>query len=130
LYWQIMMISIQLLSKESKMNLWSTHHPIRLITILLVSMLMLSSIGFSQTSGDKISIKVKEVKLENVLRILSDKSGMIFISDPDIRTNKITLDLTDIAPLEALSIMTAKPFVFLGAPVHRIGGLVPAPSHV
>jgi type IV pilus assembly protein PilQ len=88
------------------MNLWSTHHPIRLITILLVSMLMLSSIGFSQTSGDKISIKVKEVKLENVLRILSDKSGMIFISDPDIRTNKITLDLTDIAPLEALSIMT------------------------
>ena len=60
----------------------------------------------SQSRGDKISIMVKEVKLENVLRILSEKSGMIFISDPEIRTNKITLDLQDIAPLEALSIMT------------------------
>jgi type IV pilus assembly protein PilQ len=60
----------------------------------------------AQASGDKISISVKEVKLENVLRILSEKSGMIFISDPEIRTKKITLDLKNIAPLEALSIMT------------------------
>ena len=78
----------------------------RIFIITLLSLLYLSSALFAQTSGDKISIKVKEVKLENVLRILSDKSGMIFISDPDIRTNKITLDLNDIAPLEALSIMT------------------------
>jgi type IV pilus assembly protein PilQ len=77
---------------------------VRLFILLLVVSMPLSA--SAQTSGDKISISVKEVKLENVLRILSEKSGMIFISDPEIRTNKITLDLKDVAPLEALSIMT------------------------
>ena len=76
----------------------------RTMLILLIALTPLFALA--QTSGDKISISVKEVKLENVLRILSEKSGMIFISDPEIRTNKITLDLKDIAPLEALSIMT------------------------
>ncbi len=73
---------------------------------VLVSLIVLPLLGNAQTTGEKISITVKEVKLENVLRILSQKSGMIFISDPEIRTNKITLDLKDVAPLEALSIMT------------------------
>ncbi|MBC8377309.1 MAG: hypothetical protein H8E26_14805 [FCB group bacterium] len=77
---------------------------IRSILILVIVLTPLFALG--QASGDKISISVKEVKLENVLRILSEKSGMIFISDPEIRTNKITLDLKEIAPLEALSIMT------------------------
>lgn len=74
--------------------------------VLLFSILLIPLLGLSQDRGEKISITVKEVKLENVLRILSEKSGMIFISDPEIRTNKITLDLKDVAPLEALSIMT------------------------
>ncbi|MBT3253149.1 MAG: hypothetical protein HN995_00565 [Candidatus Marinimicrobia bacterium] len=79
----------------------------RLIRFILILVIMLTPLfALAQASGDKISISVKEVKLENVLRILSEKSGMIFISDPEIRTNKITLDLKDIAPLEALSIMT------------------------
>ena len=79
------------------------HQTIHLVLILIV---LAPLLAFPQTSGEKISISVKEVKLENVLRILSEKSGMIFISDPEIRTNKITLDLKEIAPLEALSIMT------------------------
>jgi len=74
--------------------------------IIFVLLILVPQLGLAQKRGDKIAIKVKEVKLENVLRILSEKSGMIFISDPEIRTNKITLDLQDIAPLEALSIMT------------------------
>jgi len=73
--------------------------------IILIGLILFPLTGLSQTR-DKVSITVKEVKLENVLRILSEKSGMIFISDPAIRTNKITLDLKDVAPLEALSIMT------------------------
>jgi len=76
------------------------------IQLLLIGLIFLPQPGLAQKRGDKIAIKVKEVKLENVLSILSEKSGMIFISDPEIRTNKITLDLKDIAPLEALSIMT------------------------
>ncbi|MCF6237932.1 MAG: hypothetical protein L3J79_03815 [Candidatus Marinimicrobia bacterium] len=73
---------------------------------ILIILMILPLLGISQNRGEKISITVKEVKLENVLQILSEKSGMIFISDPEIRTNKITLNLKDIAPLEALSIMT------------------------
>ena len=80
------------------------HETIRFACTLLLMLTPL--LALTQTSGEKISISVKEVKLENVLRILSEKSGMIFISDPEIRTNKITLDLKEIAPLEALSIMT------------------------
>ena len=79
----------------------------RLVRTFLMLLIVLTPLfALAQASGDKISISVKEVKLENVLRILSEKSGMIFISDPEIRTNKITLDLKDVAPLEALSIMT------------------------
>ena len=80
------------------------HEIIRFACTLLLVLTPL--LALTQTSGEKISISVKEVKLENVLRILSEKSGMIFISDPEIRTKKITLDLKEIAPLEALSIMT------------------------
>lgn len=99
------MIYFPLLLRESNMNPGNTiHQTLRSIIILLLVLTPL--FGQNQTSGEKISISVKEVKLENVLRILSEKSGMIFISDPEIRTNKITLDLKEIAPLEALSIMT------------------------
>lgn len=80
--------------------------PIIFSSILLLILVFGPVTALSQTSGEQISISVKEVKLENVLRILSEKSGMIFISDPEIRTNKITLDLKEVAPLEALSIMT------------------------
>ena len=82
-----------------------TYHQI-FRSVLILLLVLTPLFALAQTSGEKISISVKEVKLENVLRILSEKSGMIFISDPEIRTKKITLDLKEIAPLEALSIMT------------------------
>jgi len=83
-------------------------HPIQIImrSLMILVLVSIPLSAWTQASGEQISISVKEVKLENVLRILSEKSGMIFISDPEIRTNKITLDLKDVAPLEALSIMT------------------------
>lgn len=84
----------------------STPFNLLIRSILIIVVVLTPLIALPQTSGEQISISVKEVKLENVLRILSEKSGMIFISDPEIRTNKITLDLKDVAPLEALSIMT------------------------
>ena len=99
------MISFPLLSRESDMRSSNNFNQLVRTTIILLIALM-PLFALAQASGDKISISVKEVKLENVLRILSEKSGMIFISDPEIRTKKITLDLKEIAPLEALSIMT------------------------
>lgn len=79
---------------------------LRVILLAVLLGQLLPVLLFSQTTREKISITVKEVKLENVLRILSEKSGMSFISDPAIRTKQITLDLKEVAPLEALSIMT------------------------
>jgi len=76
-----------------------------MVRVIVIGTILFPLLSLSQTR-DLVSITVKEVKLENVLRILSEKSGMIFISDPEIRTKKITLDLKDTAPLEALSIMT------------------------
>ena len=99
------MIYFPLLSRESDMS--SSNNFNQLVRSILILVVVLTPLfAHAQASGDKISISVKEVKLENVLRILSEKSGMIFISDPEIRTKKITLDLKNIAPLEALSIMT------------------------
>jgi len=99
------MIFFPLLSRESDMR--SNNNFNQFVRSFLILILVLTPLlALPQTSGEQISISVKEVKLENVLRILSEKSGMIFISDPEIRTNKITLDLKNIAPLEALSIMT------------------------
>jgi len=99
------MIYFPLLSRESDMRSSNSYN--QLVHTLIILLIVLTPLfALAQASGDRISISVKEVKLENVLRILSEKSGMIFISDPEIRTKKITLDLKDIAPLEALSIMT------------------------
>ena len=58
------------------------------------------------TPTDSISITVKDVRLENVLWILSQKSGLEFISDPVVKDKQISLDLKGILPLEALSILT------------------------
>ncbi len=99
------MTSFPLLLRESNMRTSNIFHQISR-SIFILGLVLIPLLALPQTSGEKISISVKEVKLENVLRILSEKSGMIFISDPEIRTNKITLDLKEIAPLEALSIMT------------------------
>ncbi|MCF7808071.1 MAG: hypothetical protein K9M49_06625 [Candidatus Marinimicrobia bacterium] len=86
------------------MNVFKTYRNSIQRTLALL-MLVVPLFLFAQ-SREKISITVNEVRLENVLRILSEKSGMKFISDPGIRTDRITLDLKDVAPLEALSIMT------------------------
>jgi type IV pilus assembly protein PilQ len=87
-------------------NMKYINRPFSLISRMLILVTLLIPLVIQGQSREKISITVNEVRLENVLRILSEKSGMKFISDPAIRTNRITLDLKDVAPLEALSIMT------------------------
>jgi len=53
-----------------------------------------------------ISISINKVQLEKVLEILSAKSGISFISDPSVKKRLISLDLEEVEPLEALSILT------------------------
>jgi type IV pilus assembly protein PilQ len=78
-----------------------------MITLLWITALLLTGSAEGQElQSDFISITVKDVKLEKVLRILSEKSGMEFISDPSVRSMQVSLDLKNVKPLEALSILT------------------------
>lgn len=76
------------------------------IFLLAAGMIPTYFINGQGAEADSISVSVTDVKLEKVLRILSDKSGMEFISDPALKDKLITLDLQNIHPLEALSILT------------------------
>lgn len=75
--------------------------------VLLLTMFLLPGVSSGQGAPrDSISVSVKDVKLEKVLRILSEKSGMRFIADPAVKDRLISLDLVNVQPLEALSILT------------------------
>ncbi len=58
-----------------------------------------------RTRLDAISINVKDVPLNQVLHIISKKSGLTFIPDPAISEMLITLDLVDVDPLGILRII-------------------------
>jgi len=77
-----------------------------LYLILLSGLLYINALQGQDAAADLISISVKKVKLGKVLRILSEKSGMDFISDPAVREKLISLELKSVSPIEALSILT------------------------
>lgn len=78
-----------------------------LVLSLLIAVLLPAHRALGQVSQlDSLSISVNDVKLDRVLRILSEKSGMEFISDPALRDKTVSLDLQNVHPLEALSILT------------------------
>ena len=76
------------------------------IIVLVAGCLFFQPIYAQSSPTDSLSVTVMDVKLEKVLKIFSDKSGMEFISDPALKDMLITLDLQDVHPLEALSILT------------------------
>lgn len=61
--------------------------------------------GEKEMNLEAISINVKDVPLNQVLTIISKKSGLTFIPDPDISGKLITLDLVDVDPLGILRII-------------------------
>lgn len=80
----------------------------KVIQILVLTLFLIPGnlVHGQESPVDSISISLKNVKLENVLRILSEKSGLEFISDPSVKDKDISLELKSIPPLEALSILT------------------------
>lgn len=62
-------------------------------------------VGENEMHLEAISINVKDVPLNQVLTIISKKSGLTFIPDPDISNRMITLDLVDVDPLGILRII-------------------------
>ncbi len=78
----------------------------RTIQIVIITLLALTTLGISQDQDEIISVSVKDAKLSHVLKILSEKSGLKFISDPAISSKLITLDIKEVRALEALDILT------------------------
>lgn len=79
----------------------------RIVTLLCI----LNLFSYYPAQGQEeltnlLTISIRDLELEKVLRILSEKSGIVFISDPAVNTRRISLDLKDVEPLEALSILT------------------------
>lgn len=85
---------------------YSVQKSIVISLIIILGLLPPHFIAGQDDQSDLISVSVKDVKLEKVLRILSEKSGMKFISDPAVRERRITLDLKAVTAMEALSILT------------------------
>ena len=81
---------------------------IRLIKLhLWISCLLVPAAITSQMVQTKIPItlSVRNVSLDKVLKIISEKSGLSFIPDPAVSNMKITTELSDINPHEALKII-------------------------
>lgn len=58
-----------------------------------------------QPEETPITLSVREVSLEKVLKIISDKSGLSFIPDPMISGRPISIELSNVVPQEALRII-------------------------
>lgn len=90
--------------------MWSTtiRNSVYKYTVMLICMtLMGTAFGAPQTidTTNPMTLKVKDVKLNQVLRIISEKSGLKFIADPAISDKLISLDLNEVEPLAALRII-------------------------
>ncbi len=51
----------------------------------------------------KISLTLKDATLNNVMRVLGEKTGLKFIVDPAIQERKITVNLSHMLPADAIS---------------------------
>ena len=58
---------------------------------------------FAQNST--ISINLKDASINNVLKILGSKTGLEFVVDPAIQDRRITVNLNDVFPDEAISVI-------------------------
>lgn len=81
---------------------------IRLIKIhLWISCLLVPAVTTAQSVQHNIPItlSVRNVSLDKVLKIISEKSGLSFIPDPAVSDMRITTELSNINPHEALKII-------------------------
>lgn len=76
-----------------------------LITLLIsyIPILLLAQEDITSTRNSTISINLKDVSINNMLNVLSEKTGMKFVVDPAIKNRKITVKLNNILSNKAVS---------------------------
>ncbi len=80
----------------------------RTYLIFSLSFFLIVSITLGQTklpSESKISMNVKDASIYNVLKILESKTGLKFVVDPAIQDRRMTVNLQDVYPDEAISVI-------------------------
>lgn len=82
--------------------------PMRRIIKLLILFVILSNAAFaaSQSESDLISLDFKGMDIRDVLKILSQKSGLNIVADSEV-SGTVTLYLKDVSIMDAMSIIAS-----------------------
>jgi len=77
-------------------------------TRLIIILVLLCQIAYPQQPAGVlkeglITINLKDASFSNVLKILSEKTGLKFVADPEIQERKISLNLNDVSAEEAIT---------------------------
>ena len=83
-----------------------SHKHYRSFHLLILLLAFCTAFGQAGLSnGSKISMNVKDSSIYNVLKILESKTGLKFVVDPAIQERKLTVNLEDVYPDEAISVI-------------------------
>ncbi|MFH1214014.1 MAG: STN domain-containing protein, partial [Candidatus Neomarinimicrobiota bacterium] len=75
------------------------------LILLPIGFLISACLLFSQTTEPPplVSINLKDASFNTVLKILSEKTGLKFVADPEIQERKITVNLSGVTPEDAIT---------------------------
>ncbi len=79
------------------------NYQLKIITLLI---LLFTLTAQAQTETEsKISMNIKDASIYNVLKILESKTGLKFVVDPAIKDRRMTVNLENLYPDEAISVI-------------------------
>ncbi len=80
------------------------------LTSLIIVLIFIMSRIYTQTlpkfaQNSPISINLKNASINNVLKVLGEKTGLKFVVDPAIQNRRITVNINDVLPDDAISVI-------------------------
>jgi len=78
---------------------------IKLCKISLISLCFSGGLLLGQVteSSGMVTINLKDASFNNVLRVLGEKTGLKFVADPEIQERRITVNLNNVTPEDAIT---------------------------
>ena len=78
--------------------------------LLIIILIFTTNIIYAQTlpkfaQNSTISINLKEASINNVLKVLGEKTGIKFVVDPAIQDRRITVNINDVLADDAISVI-------------------------
>jgi len=80
------------------------------LTSLIIVLIFITSRIYTQTllkfaQNSPISMNLKDASINNVLKVLGEKTGIKFVVDPAIQNRRITVNINDVLPDDAISVI-------------------------